>query len=266
MAAWGTNAFGQLGDGTGTSRTTPVDLTALTKITQIAAGYFHSVALRSDATVWTWGWNQSGELGDGTTFGRTLPGEVPGLNSVTQITAGGSHTLAKLGPPELTAQATITGTRQVGATLSCGAVFLSATSVGYTWLRDTTAIAGAASATYLAAAADAGHQITCRVTATNNLGSSDSSATATIFAPAHFTGGTPPTGQVGVRYSPTFTATGAPTPKIALASGSLPPGLKLAANGTLSGTPSRAGTYKFTLSATNGIGTPAKAAQNITIR
>jgi Putative Ig domain len=51
-----------------------------------------------------------------------------------------------------------------------------------------------------------------------------------------------------------------------LAAGTLPPGLKLATDGTLAGTPKRKGTYRFTLSATNGIGTPAKAGETVTVR
>jgi hypothetical protein len=46
----------------------------------------------------------------------------------------------------------------------------------------------------------------------------------------------------------------------------LPPGLKLATNGTLSGIPKHKGTYKFTLKATNAIGTPAKAGETVIVR
>jgi hypothetical protein len=150
--------------------------------------------------------------------------------------------------------------------LTCGAAFPTATSVSYTWLRDTTTIPGAATATYTPVAGDAGHQVTCQITATNSAGSTDTSATITIHAPAHFTTGTTPIAHVGKHYSHRFAATGSPTPRIALVSGTLPPGLKLAPDGTLSGTPKRKGTYRFTLSATNGIGTPAKAGETVIVR
>ena len=39
----------------------------------IAAGAVHSVALRSDGSVWTWGFNGDGELGDGTTTSQPMP-------------------------------------------------------------------------------------------------------------------------------------------------------------------------------------------------
>jgi hypothetical protein len=223
------------------------------------------------ADIQAWAGEGRVTVSDGTTTDRTTPIVVPGVSGVTQVAAGGNVTLAKSGPPELTTKATITGSGTVGATLTCSAAFLTATSVGYTWLRDGAAIPGATIATYTPVAADAGHKATCQVTATNTLGSTDTSATITVAAttahtPAQFTAGTPPTAHLGTRYSYRFAATGSPAPKIARVSGTLPPGLKLATNGTLSGTPTRKGTYRFTLSATNGIGTPAKANESIIVR
>ncbi|HXA59498.1 MAG TPA: hypothetical protein VNW94_10085 [Streptosporangiaceae bacterium] len=241
-------------------------MSGLTNIARVSAGAVHGVALRTDGTVVAWGFNGSGQLGDGTTTEHHTPVPVPGLSGVTQVSAGWGHTLAKSGPPELTTKAAITGTGNVGATLTCGAAFLTATSISYTWQRDATTIPGATTATYTPVAGDAGHQVTCQVTATNSAGSTDTSATITIHAPAHFTAGTTPIAHVGKRYSHRFAATGSPTPRIAMASGTLPPGLKLATDGTLAGTPKRKGTYRFTLSATNGIGTPAKATETVTVR
>ena len=39
---------------------------------------FHSLALKSDGTVWAWGWNAYGQLGDGTTVDRWQPVQVAG--------------------------------------------------------------------------------------------------------------------------------------------------------------------------------------------
>jgi hypothetical protein len=166
----------------------------------------------------------------------------------------------------MTTKATITGTGNVGAKLTCKAAFVSANSVSYTWLRDAKKIPGATTATYTPVAADAGHKATCQVTATNGAGTTDTSATITVHAPAHFKAGTPPTAHLGKKYSYTFATTGSPTPKVTLVSGTLPPGLKLAANGTLSGKPAHKGTYKFTLKATNGIGATAKANKSVAVK
>ncbi len=66
------------------------------------------------------------------------------------------------------------------------------------------------------------------------------------FTPTTLTGGT-----VGVAYSQSISGSGgtAPYGSFTLASGSLPPGLSLGSGGTVSGTPTAAGTYTFTVSA-----------------
>ena len=92
--AWGNNRYGQLGDGTTTTRHTPVRVSNLTNVIEIAAGFDHTVALRSDGTVWAWGCNCMGELGDGTTNNSFVPRQVPGLNNVTAIASGSAHVVA----------------------------------------------------------------------------------------------------------------------------------------------------------------------------
>jgi alpha-tubulin suppressor-like RCC1 family protein len=74
--AWGRNQWGELGDGTTTSRSTPVQVAGLTAVVAVAAGQSHTLALRSDGTVWAWGGNGGGQLGDGTTLDRHTPVQV----------------------------------------------------------------------------------------------------------------------------------------------------------------------------------------------
>lgn len=45
----------------------------------ISAGSGHTVALKSDGTVWAWGYNYNGRLGDGTTTAKYTPVQVIGL-------------------------------------------------------------------------------------------------------------------------------------------------------------------------------------------
>lgn len=92
--AWGANGSGQLGDGTFTSRSAPVQLLSINTITAIAAGGEHSLALRSDGSVWAWGSNSYGQLGDGTTTDKHSPVQVPDLSQIIAIAAGGQHSLA----------------------------------------------------------------------------------------------------------------------------------------------------------------------------
>jgi hypothetical protein len=98
VATWGDNAWGQLGDGTTTGRSTPFVVADLTGIIQVANGGSHMLALDSSGRVWAWGSNPSGELGLGTTSSvhgsHPSPVVVPGLTGVIQIAAGGGTSFA----------------------------------------------------------------------------------------------------------------------------------------------------------------------------
>jgi len=60
----------------------------------VAAGINHTVALRSDGTVWAWGDNTSGQLGDGTRNANHTPIQVQGLSNIIAIDADFNHTIA----------------------------------------------------------------------------------------------------------------------------------------------------------------------------
>ncbi|GAA0423761.1 hypothetical protein Acor_44450 [Acrocarpospora corrugata] len=93
--SWGTNTYGQLGDASDETRTTPVPVrSVLARFTQVAAGYEHTVALAKDGTVWAWGRNDDGQVGDHAADPVRTPARVPGLTGVTQVAAGWSGSLA----------------------------------------------------------------------------------------------------------------------------------------------------------------------------
>jgi hypothetical protein len=103
------------------------------------------------------------------------------------------------------------------------------------------------------------------VTATNGVPDDVSVDGTIVVLPADPTiTGTPPPGMVRLPYSFTFATTGAPT--VTLVSGTLPVWATLAPDGTLSGTPSRAGTSTFTVQADNGSGNPATTTASVTIQ
>ncbi len=72
----GINDLGQLGDGTKTTRTEPVQVASLTNVVDIAASGTSSFAVLADGTAWSWGFNYGGRLGDGTTTDRLVPVRV----------------------------------------------------------------------------------------------------------------------------------------------------------------------------------------------
>jgi alpha-tubulin suppressor-like RCC1 family protein len=95
VASWGDNSFGELGDGTLTTRALFRDIAAGSDVIQVAAGRTHNLAVRSDGTVTAWGINDHGALGDGTTTDRSSPVQVSGMTGViTQVAAGEEFSLA----------------------------------------------------------------------------------------------------------------------------------------------------------------------------
>jgi alpha-tubulin suppressor-like RCC1 family protein len=60
----------------------------------LASYYQHTLAVKSDGTVWAWGLNENGQLGDGTTTDRLTPVQVQNLSDVISIAAGKDFSLA----------------------------------------------------------------------------------------------------------------------------------------------------------------------------
>ncbi len=98
VLAWGLDNEGQLGNGGTGSSDVPVSvsLPTGTKVTAVAVGSLHSLALTSTGAVLAWGYNADGELGDGGTTNSDVPVKVklPPGNKVTAIAAGGYDSLA----------------------------------------------------------------------------------------------------------------------------------------------------------------------------
>jgi alpha-tubulin suppressor-like RCC1 family protein len=92
--AWGRNNFGQLGLEDVTSRSSPVQVGALTTWNKVQSGDANIIATKTDGTLWGWGSNIQGQLGIGTTTNRSSPVQVGALTTWKNIACGYSHTIA----------------------------------------------------------------------------------------------------------------------------------------------------------------------------
>lgn len=88
---WGSNAI----CGTdGTTSNTPVQVSSLSGVKDIADGVCVGLALKTDGTAWAWGSNDHGQLGNETTTSSNTPVQVSTLSGVKALAAGGLHSLA----------------------------------------------------------------------------------------------------------------------------------------------------------------------------
>ena len=96
--SWGYNSEGQLGDSTLTQRSSPVQTIAGgTNWKQVATGYYHTAAIKTDGTLWSWGYNLYGGLGDSTSTNKSSPVQtIAGGTNWKQVSGGGGgHTTAR---------------------------------------------------------------------------------------------------------------------------------------------------------------------------
>ncbi len=94
---WGDNCCGQLGySSPGRSVSTPAAVAGWGTVAAVSAGSEHTLALKSNGTVWASGGNFFGELGDGTTTNRFAPVQMFGISTAQRIAAGGVYSLIGL--------------------------------------------------------------------------------------------------------------------------------------------------------------------------
>jgi alpha-tubulin suppressor-like RCC1 family protein len=99
---WGYDYEGQVGNGAPITSTTcdcaeyPVPVEGLSEVTQIAGGYYQTVALHANGTVAAWGYNGYGDLGNGTTIDSPSPVAVSGITNAVQVASSDYHSLALL--------------------------------------------------------------------------------------------------------------------------------------------------------------------------
>jgi len=100
LYTWGYNGKGQLGQNNRTDYSSPVQIPGTTwssiaagASSNIAAGSLHTVATKTDNTLWSWGYNTYGNLGQNNRTDRSSPVQIPGT-SWSSVSAGTNHVLA----------------------------------------------------------------------------------------------------------------------------------------------------------------------------
>lgn len=92
---WGRNSSGQLGDNSTTQRNAPVNAVGLsTGVDSVSAGWSHSCALKTDASIMCWGAESSGRLGTNGTDKSLVPVAIQSLANSISVSAGGAHSCA----------------------------------------------------------------------------------------------------------------------------------------------------------------------------
>ena len=95
VKCWGSNEWGQLGDGGSTGGAVPRDVLGIDGgVVSLAAGYAHTCAVTTARTIQCWGHNYYGTLGDGSVVNSARPVTVKNVDDAVAVLAGGSTSCA----------------------------------------------------------------------------------------------------------------------------------------------------------------------------
>ena len=255
LACWGDDSSGQL-EGIPTG-----------EFIAVSAGGAHSCAIRVEAQLACWGDDSSGQAsGGGTAFHRHRhrndrhhrhdKDEEPRFAAVS---AGGAHTCAIALDGDLVCWGESSPVRDgsaegVFASVSSGAAHscaIDAAGLLTCWGEDSEGqLADIPEGEFDSVSAGGVHSCAVRPdgepTCWGNNGHGQ--------VQPDLTGPEPPTAVIGVAYEHWFTTTPqAPAPAFLMTAGAIPEGLALDSDGRLAGLAAEAGSYDFTLSATNGV-------------
>ena len=96
LRGFGRNINGQLGELTTEQKidNCPLLISNFKNIKTVSCGYYHTIAVKKDGTVWSWGNNEYGQIGIGSTTNTSTPTKIPTLFNIQSVACGYNHTLA----------------------------------------------------------------------------------------------------------------------------------------------------------------------------
>ncbi len=77
-----------------TNQYSPVQVGTANNWASVSTRYFHTLALKTDGTLWAWGDNANGQLGIGNTTNQISPVQVGTANNWASVAIGARHSLA----------------------------------------------------------------------------------------------------------------------------------------------------------------------------
>ncbi len=94
--AWGSNSSGRLGNGSGPNCSSPIQVGASTDWSKASNGWgsLHSVAVKTNGTLWSWGTNTYGVLGINNVAARSSPTQIGSLTTWLGPSAARDHSMA----------------------------------------------------------------------------------------------------------------------------------------------------------------------------
>jgi hypothetical protein len=227
-------------------------------------------------------WNRNGTAISGATSSTYTTPPTTSSDNGAQFTVLVSNTAGSVtsNPATLTVNASpvapsittqpASQTVTAGQTASFSVAATGTAPLSYQWRRNGVAISGATSVSYTTPAtaiSDSGAQFTALVSNTAGSVTSNAATLAVNPPPVQITTGSLPGGQVQTAYSATLQATGGTAPySWSLFSGQFPNGLTLSSSsGTISGTPTLAALFSFTIQVHDSVGASASTAFSINV-
>ena len=232
----------------------------------VDAGGSHSCGLRTDGSLACWGDNTYGQI-SGTPIG----------NGYSAVSAGGNHSCALVTDGSIVCWGDNTYGQLIGTPIGSPYSGLSAGGNHSCALLPDSSIACWGDNTYgqitgtpigspYSGLSAGGNHSCALVTDGSIVCWGDNSNGQLAAAPQPPAPAPPSPTQIGSSYAHAFSPNGSPQASFTVSAGSLPPGLSLAGNGVLYGTPTTAGTYTFTVAASNGFFADASAQFTIVVQ